>query len=158
MERRKSRQFDGTDEPTAAAEASNAPARPVGGGGGGAQGLLRREVSQAYAAVANAGEAVAEASVDALALLLRLMEEQVRQGLAVDAFPLASTCSDGQGIGRWGQEGPEAVAAVESSLEACLVSLMIVTCPGLDRKLCSDELVDHCLGLFRCDGGCYQRR
>ena len=48
------------------------------------------------------------------------------------------------------QEGPEALAAVESSLEASLVCLMIVTCPGLDRKLCSDELIDCCLGLFRC--------
>ncbi|CAN0004875.1 unnamed protein product, partial [Ectocarpus sp. 12 AP-2014] len=111
--------------------------------------LLRREVSRAYTAVATAGRAVSEASVDALALLLRLMEEQVRQGLAVDAFSMAATCSDGQGIGRWGQEGPEALASVESSLEACLVCLMIVTCPGLDRKLCSDELIDHCIGLFR---------
>lgn len=47
------------------------------------------------------------------------------------------------------QEGPEALANVESSLEACLVCLMIVTCPGLDRRLCSDELIDQCLGLFR---------
>lgn len=47
------------------------------------------------------------------------------------------------------QEGPEALAAVESSLEASLVCLMIVTCPGLDRKLCSDEVIDCCLGLFR---------
>lgn len=50
----------------------------------------------------------------------------------------------------WFQEGLEALASVESSLEASLVCLMIVTCPGLDRKLCSDELIDCCLGLFRC--------
>lgn len=76
MERRKSRQFDGTDEPSNAMPTP--PARSTGGGG--AQGLLRREVSQAYTAIATAGEAVAESSVDALALLLRLMEEQVNCG------------------------------------------------------------------------------
>eukprot|EP00752_Nemacystus_decipiens_P012313 g10918.t1 len=149
MERRKSRQFDGTDDlPVASPAGSTSAARPSGGVGG-TVGLLRREVSRAYMAVVTAGAAVAEASVDALAVLLRLMEAQVRQGLAVDIFPLAATCSDGQGMGRWGQEGPEALAAVESSLEASLVCLMIVTCPGLDRKLCSDELIDCCLGLFR---------
>lgn len=31
------------------------------------------------------------------------VELQVRQGLAVDVLPLAATCSDGQGMGRWGQ-------------------------------------------------------
>lgn len=76
MERRKSRQFDGTDDPQIAA--SPAAARPSGGGGGGGVvGLLRREVSRAYTAVVMAGSAVSEASVDALAVLLRLMEAQV---------------------------------------------------------------------------------
>ena len=50
------------------------------------------------------------------------------------------------------QEGPEAIAAVETSLEASLVCLMIATCPGLDRRLCSDELIESCLGLFKCVG------
>lgn len=85
MERRKSRQFDGTDDPelVAAAAAAASAATPAtsaraSGGGGAAPGLLRREVSKAYTAVATAGEAVSESSVDALAVLLRLMEAQVR--------------------------------------------------------------------------------
>lgn len=79
MERRKSRQFDGTDDPQVASPspaASATAAHPSGG----TVGLLRREVSRAYTAVVTAGAAVSEASVDALAVLLRLMEAQV--GLA----------------------------------------------------------------------------
>lgn len=47
------------------------------------------------------------------------------------------------------QEAPEALATLDSSLEASLVCLMIATCPGLDRRLLSDEMIDSCLGLFR---------
>lgn len=68
MQRNKSKQFDGTDV-----------AGEVPGSGGGARGLLRREVSRSYSAVAAAGGAVASAKVDAVSLLLRLMEEQVRR-------------------------------------------------------------------------------
>ena len=28
---------------------------------------------------------------------------QVRQGMSVDVFPMASTCRDGKGMARWGQ-------------------------------------------------------
>ena len=77
MERRKSKQFDGTDavEPPDGAPAS--PAVRINGGGGMPKGLLRREVSRAYTAVASAGDAVADSSVEALGVLLRLMDEQV---------------------------------------------------------------------------------
>lgn len=47
------------------------------------------------------------------------------------------------------QEGPEALAAVETSLDASLVCLMVVTCPNLERRLISDELIDSCVGVFR---------
>lgn len=76
MERRKSKQFDGTDvaEPPDG-EAGISAGRDVGSRI--PRGLLRREVSRAYTAVASAGDAVAEGSVEALGVLLRLMEEQV---------------------------------------------------------------------------------
>ena len=48
---------------------STAAARPSGG----TVGLLRREVSRAYTVVATAGAAMSEASMDALAVMLRLM-------------------------------------------------------------------------------------
>lgn len=76
MERRKSKQFDGTD----VAEPPDGEAGTSAGRDGGSRipkGLLRREVSRAYTAVASAGDAVAEGSVEALGVLLRLMEEQV---------------------------------------------------------------------------------
>lgn len=72
MERRKSKQFDGTDAP----EGDSTVARSISSGGV-PRGLLRREVSRAYTVVASAGDgAVSAASVDVLAVLLRLMEEQ----------------------------------------------------------------------------------
>lgn len=75
MERRKSKQFDGTD--AIAGSPTQGGGVTGSGSGGEARGLLRREVSQAYTVVAGAGAAIASASVDALALLLRLLEEQV---------------------------------------------------------------------------------
>lgn len=83
MQRRKStsKQFDGTDV-----------AGEVPGSVGGARGLLRREVSRAYSAVAAAGVAVATAKVDSVSVLLGLMEEQVRWG---------SRWSDRGGVAVW---------------------------------------------------------
>lgn len=99
MERRKSKQFDGTDADTEKQEQQ--------GGAGGAedadpfsaasQGLLRREVSRAYTEVASAGEALSDANVDALAMLLRLLEAQVKL-----AFGPHGCASAGYFCLRWG--------------------------------------------------------
>lgn len=81
MERRKSRQFDGTDVDDQES-ASGGPSRPYGmtkSPSSSSPGLLRHEVSRAYKEVASAGDAVRDASVDALGVLLRLMEAQVKQ-------------------------------------------------------------------------------
>lgn len=124
MERRKSKQFDGTD----VAEPPDGEGATSAGRDGGSRiprGLLRREVSRAYTAVASAGDAVAEGSVEALGVLLRLMEEQVI-GLLLDVEGnhVLLRCFD------W-----KALCAVSVSLSSFYT--MVVEChrPGIARIL-----------------------
>lgn len=79
MERRKSKQFDGTDTDSheklsKGASAVSAPTLLAPSSA--SPGLLRFEVSRAYKEVASAGDAIQEVNVEALGVLLRLMDAQ----------------------------------------------------------------------------------
>ncbi|CAM9827093.1 unnamed protein product, partial [Discosporangium mesarthrocarpum] len=74
---------------------------------------------------------------------------QVKQGRTIDLYPLAATSTPGRGMGRWGQEFPEALAILGNSIQAAAVLLMVLTKRGLDRRLLGDELIEAALGLMK---------
>ncbi|TMW68669.1 hypothetical protein Poli38472_006137 [Pythium oligandrum] len=84
---------------------------------------------------------------DLLVTLIGHLDKQVQIGLTLD---ILGTMMLNNGDEEWQPSGIDVrlAARIQSSLDVALCELLIMSTPGIDRRILSEEIIDNCIQLF----------